>query len=255
MPPRGKKTGASARGKAWVKQPAVPQPGSKEWAARATQRNQTPVPNPYNMGGANTYVAQQQKLMQGLQAGGGRQYSPMYQKDWYRQHYLNQWAQQPGSELETQAWNEQKSSAQKWAKLQTPEQFKTTGLQPTSTVMPDTFAAQQGRAATTVKPPWWSDMLTPQRQLQRQVYRDRGPIPRPVRVSPYGGYTEPVGAGGAGTDFGAGWNDWGGGGGYSYPDYSYGGGSGAYASPQGRGYNPTLNQTPRWWHNRLSWRF
>jgi len=252
MPPKGKPSGGGgykaasptrskaqpkSKGKTWTRPKAqTPPPGpawaDKNWQTRAKERGETrvPAPAPNGMNLVGNDVPYWKQALMGMMPQVGAYSTP-----------ATMGMQQPRT-----------GAGKTWAG----------GFAPTSTVLPDTFAAQQEAFKTYIRPPWWNNQMTaegpmtPQRQLSRQVYRDRGTIARPrsVKNAP-AGYTEPLIDYGAQDDGGGYGGGYGGGNGYTYPDFGSYGGGGAYAQPQGRGYNPENLNTPRWWHNRLSWRF
>lgn len=136
----------------------------------------------------------------------------------------------------------------------------------TPTTMPDAYNAVP-------RQPWWAtpegqartgQPMTSRTWAERAISKNymAGSIAKPTRVSAVPeGYADYSDLSAAAPDAGGGgdwWNDYGssGYGGYSYPDYGGGSfGGSAYAQPMQKGYNPQNAQTPRWWHNRLSWRF
>jgi hypothetical protein len=147
-------------------------------------------------------------------------------------------------QLQTRSWMDlvQQERARQSAAERTRLQAQTPRPAPTSTVMPDTYAAQLARIRET-------QSAARQGTIGKTNRTGAG---RKAYVRPEAeGYTEPLGPGYPQTmgGYGASGSYYGEGPGYSYAPYS-----GNAAMQTGRGYNPSA-QVPRWWHSRLSWRF
>jgi hypothetical protein len=219
-----------------LKSKAIPRPKPKasRWTTKYTQqsakRNQT------------TVAQAQQNVYNQMLAGTGRVY-PQTPPPAYGQPTYLPMDTYSGTAAQNMAAAQQQANAAAVALRQ----------------MPDRFMEEQARQEAAAR----QDSMTRRAQEMQDWYERTylGPIAKRKLIQPRPqGYAEPVGEAYPYTEEGGGYYPYdyyggytgGGGGVYSG---GRGGGGGVYAPLEGQGYNPARTQTPRWWHQRLSWRW